>query len=165
MISRRDFLKLTAAAGAGLFLPAIRGGRASAVRRALAASAAPGLSDPALQPKFHVYAPNALAPSFKFSPNPKGQYSVAIRETSSHMTGLIDPKSGRALKTTIWGYADERGATWPGRTFEVQSSLNGGYPEETTVKWANELFGKKHLLPVDTNLHWAYSLPGYDTYT
>lgn len=28
------------------------------------------------------------------------------------------------------------------------------------VRWANELQGKKHLLPVDENLHWAYSLHG-----
>ena len=41
------------------------------------------------------------------------------------------------------------------------SSLNGnGGADETMVRWENELFGKKHLLPVDTNLHWCYSLHG-----
>jgi FtsP/CotA-like multicopper oxidase with cupredoxin domain len=107
-----------------------------------------------------VYAPNALAPSYKFKPHPVfGRYSVSIRENSNHLTGLIDPKNGRALKTTIWGYGDDRGPTWPGRTFEVLSSDAGG-PDSTMVRWANELQGKKHLLPVDTNLHWAYSLHG-----
>jgi FtsP/CotA-like multicopper oxidase with cupredoxin domain len=124
--------------------------------RILAAPAAMGLSDPALQPKFVNNVPNALDPGFKFMPNPiTGQYGVSIRETNNHYTGLIDPKNGRLLKTTVWGYGDERGPTWPGRTFEVQSGTGS-----TLVRWANELQGKKHLLPVDTNLHWAYSLHG-----
>jgi FtsP/CotA-like multicopper oxidase with cupredoxin domain len=118
-----------------------------------------GLSDPALQPKFEVYAPNALAPGFKYQPQ-RGLYRVAVRETSNHVTGLIHPKSGKALKTTIWGYGDHRGPTWPGRTFEVQSGAS-----QTMVRWSNELFGKKHLLPVDTSLHWAYSLHGYEGYS
>jgi len=163
-INRRDFIKLTAAAGAGFMLPSVKSGRLGGVRGALAAPAAPGLSDPSLQPKFQVYAPNALHPGFKFMPNPKGQYSVAIRETSNHVTGLVNPKNGRPLRTTIWGYGDdENGPTWPGRTFEVESSLAGvgsNSDQETRVRWANELQGKKHLLPVDTNLHWAYSLHG-----
>ncbi len=54
--------------------------------------------------------------------------------------------------------------TWPGRTFEVQH----GVP--TTVLWENNLFGRngkplEHLLPVDTSLHWAYALHGYEMYT
>ncbi|MEJ2353810.1 MAG: multicopper oxidase domain-containing protein [Anaerolineales bacterium] len=118
------------------------------------------MSDPALQPKFVELAPNALDPGFKFVPDPAtGQYSVAIRETSNHSTGLIDPTNGRRLKTRVWGYGDERGPTWPGRTFEVKSVDAGGSPE-TRVRWLNELQGKKHLLPVDTNLHWCYSLHG-----
>jgi spore coat protein A len=58
------------------------------------------------------------------------------------------------LMTPLFGYGSPGSFTWPGRTFEVQS----GVP--TTVNWHNNL-GNAHLLPVDTSLHWAYSLPGY----
>jgi spore coat protein A len=162
-MKRRDFIKIAGMAGAGVAL--MPGGF---VKRGLRAETlAAGLSDPALQPKFVNLAPNALHPAFKFMPDSQnGLYSVAIRELSNHQTGLIDPTSGRLLKTTIWGYGDNRGPTWPGRTFEVKSSINAaGGPAETIVHWSNELYGKKHLVPVDTNLHWAYSLPGYKSYT
>ena len=161
MISRREFLKLSAIAGGALMLP--RGMRRAFAEAQLSDRAT--LSDPALQPKFVELAPNALDPGFKFIPDPAtGQYSVAIRETSNHSTGLIDPTNGRRLKTRVWGYGDERGPTWPGRTFEVRS-LSAGGDSETLVRWLNELQGKKHLLPVDTNLHWCYSLPGYQQYS
>jgi len=153
MVTRRDFVKYTGLAGAGVMMPGWA--------RALAgAPAAVGLSDPALQPKFMNLAPNALDPGFIFEPGPDGKFRVAIRETKQR-TGLIDPKSGRPLTTPVWGYGydDMRGVTWPGRTFEVKSVSAGG-PAETMVRWSNELQGKKHLLPVDTNLHWCYSLHG-----
>jgi spore coat protein A len=132
-MERRDFLSLAVKA-------AIAGGtlgsaQIALLRRAGAAPAALGLSDPALQPKFMNLAPNAPAPSFKFAPDSQGQFSVAARE-SKHLTGLVDPKSGRLLRTPIWGYGDERGPTWPGRTFEVKSLSAGGTPE-TMVRWAS----------------------------
>jgi len=161
MINRRDFLKLSVAAGAGLVLPSVKSRKLNGVRRALAAPAAPnlGLSDPDLQPKFQAYAPNALHPSFKFRPKRGGQYRVVIRETEQ-MTGLVDG-GGNPVSTPVWGYGypDRRGVTWPGRTFEVRSGNS-----QTNVSWYNQL-GYEHLLPVDTKLHWAYSLHGYDTYT
>jgi len=70
---------------------------------------------------------------------------------------------GDDAQTPIWGYGaqtDDR-FTWPGRTFEVKSSFAGG-AAETVVNWENALQGvSQHLLPVDTNLHWCYSLHGY----
>jgi FtsP/CotA-like multicopper oxidase with cupredoxin domain len=154
-MKRRDFVKIAGISGAGLAL--MPGGF---VKQGLqAATAAPGLSDPALQPKFVNLVPNALHPAFKYMPNKKGRhkgkYMVSIQETNDHITGLINPRSGKVLKTTIWGYGDDRGPTWPGRTFEVQRSSS-----DTTVRWSNELSAKNHLLPVDTNLHWCYSLHG-----
>ena len=155
MISRREFLKLSAIAGGALMLP--RGARRAFAEAQLSDRAT--LSDPALQPKFVNLAPNALDPGFKYVPNPiTGQYNVSIRETKQ-MTGLINPKNGKMLSTPVFGYGDNNFYTWPGRTFEVKSFSAGG-PEQTAVRWANELQGKKHLLPVDTNLHWCYSLHG-----
>jgi len=78
------------------------------------------------------------------------------------MTGLVGPDGVTPVPTPVWGYGyNNIGFTWPGRTFEVMS----GMPVEVT--WENKLIDPvtglplPHLLPVDTSLHWAYSLPGY----
>ena len=149
--TRRQILKAGLAGGAGMLLP-----WKFLPRKAFGDVAAAGLSDPALQPKFVNEVPNALSPGFKFQPDMTGGYDVAISQTNQ-WTGLVDPINNRPLQTTIWGYGDGRGATWPGRTFEVKSVSAGG-AAETMVRWDNQLYGKKHLLPVDTNLHWCYSL-------
>jgi FtsP/CotA-like multicopper oxidase with cupredoxin domain len=73
-------------------------------------------------------------------------------------TGLINPGNGRRLQTKLWGYGADT-VSWPGQTFQVMSTSAGG-ADYTVVRWENELQGKKHLLPVDTNLHWCYSLHG-----
>jgi spore coat protein A len=154
-ISRRQFLKLTAASGAGLAVPwSVRLGSSASVG-ALRAFATPPLSDPATQPKFSVPAPNALNPGFKYAPTRGGRfYDVSVGHNPDHVTGL----SG-GVKTPIFGYAPRGGTyTWPGMTFEVQS----GQP--ITVRWRNNL-ENFHLLPVDRSLHWAYSLHGYEQYS
>jgi FtsP/CotA-like multicopper oxidase with cupredoxin domain len=78
------------------------------------------------------------------------------------MTGLVGPDGVTPVPTPVWGYGyNNIGFTWPGRTFEVMS----GMPVEVT--WENKLVDPvtglplPHLLPVDTSLHWAYSLHGY----
>jgi FtsP/CotA-like multicopper oxidase with cupredoxin domain len=133
-------------------------------RKAFGVPAAGGLSDPALQLKFVELAPNALDPGFLFKdlnqngePVQKPNFSLRVRETVQE-TGLINPANGRRLKTNVWGYGADT-VSWPGQTFQVMSTSAGG-ADETIVRWENELQGKKHLLPVDTNLHWAYSLHG-----
>ena len=154
-IARRDFMKMAAMGGAAAMSP-------SWARNALAAILAPGLSDPALQPKFAYPVPNALDPSFLYAPDPKGRYKVRIRQ-GSQRTGLVDA-AGNLLDTKIYGYGDRRGPTWPGRTIQVRSTSAGGRPT-TEVQWKNQLPIAPHLLPVDTSLHWAYSLPGYEQYS
>jgi FtsP/CotA-like multicopper oxidase with cupredoxin domain len=154
-LTRRDFVKLSAAAGAGAALPLW-------ARRGWAEALAAGLSDPTMQPKFAYLVPNALDPGFMYSPDKKGRYKITVSEGSTR-TGLVN-KKGRLLKTDIFGYKDGRGSntvTWPGRTFQVVSGSHGG---ETRVRWQNDL-PNYHLLPVDTSLHWAYSLQGYDQYS
>jgi FtsP/CotA-like multicopper oxidase with cupredoxin domain len=162
-MTRRQVLKSGVCAGACMVLPW------QLNKEAFAAMLADGLSDPALQPKFVEMAPNALDPGFLFrdlnengAPAHKPNFSIRIRETVQQ-TGLINPRNGRKLNTKIWGYGNNT-ISWPGQTIQVMNTSSGGSPE-TVVRWANELQGKKHLLPVDTNLHWCYSLPGYENYS
>ncbi|MCL7451998.1 MAG: multicopper oxidase domain-containing protein [Anaerolineae bacterium] len=162
MVSRRQFLKLSAATGAGLAVPwsISRSGSAKVgAIRAQAAALIAGLSDPALQPKFVNPVPDALHPSFIYTPGAGGEYTVGVGPTAQ-MTGLVDP-SGNLAPTPLYGYGQGGVYTWPGKTFEIQSG-----PGNTVVNWQNELGGiTEHLMPVDTSLHWAYSLHGYEGYS
>lgn len=129
---------------------------------------APGLSDPAIQPKFAYPVPDALAPGFIFKPNKRtGEYTVRIQQ-ATQTTGIIR-SNGKMARTPVWGYGDPKDGiyTWPGRTFQVKSGA-----DETVVNWINGLnpralenSGGGHLLPVDTSLHWCYSLDGYTDYS
>ncbi len=157
-MTRRQILKTGLCAGAGMMVPW------SFNRKAYAEALDFGLSDPALQPKFVELAPNALDPSFLFKdlsqnggPANKPNFRIRAKEAIQE-TGLIDPRNGRRLKTRIWGYGKDT-ITWPGQTIQVMAPSAGG-ADETLVQWTNELRGKHHLLPVDTNLHWCYSLKG-----
>jgi spore coat protein A len=160
MIDRRKFIQAGVAAGLASSVPF-----RLFVRDAYGEAGMVGLSDPFLQPKFVNLVADALAPGFKFVPNAMGEYKVKMRQSVQN-TGLVD--AGRnALPTRVWGYQDSNVKksvpTWPGKTFEVQSSLSGGGAPETVIRWINKLPGRgQHLLPVDTNLHWCYSLHGYE---
>jgi FtsP/CotA-like multicopper oxidase with cupredoxin domain len=162
MFTRRRFLQYSALAGTSLVLP-----KHPFLRRAHAIALDSGvgpLSDPALQPKFVELAPNALDPGFLFKdlndnggPVQQPNFSISAAQTIQQ-TGLVDPKNGRWLKTKVWGYGADT-VSWPGQTFQVMSTSAGG-SDETVVRWENALQGKAHLLPVDTSLHWCYSLHG-----
>ena len=156
MLTRRQLIAAgTAAGGLSLLPPWARRSEATALVR--------GLSDPEVQPKFQEIVPNALDPSFLFEPIKRGRkaglFNITVKETKQQ-TGLRRNGTGPRLKTRVWGYGydDERGVSWPGRTFQVQSH------EPTKVRWNNGL-GRRHLLPVDTSLHWCYSLHGYEHYS
>ncbi|MDH5373372.1 MAG: multicopper oxidase domain-containing protein [Acidimicrobiia bacterium] len=157
--TRRDFIKMGAAAGAGLYLAT----RTGWVKVAGADPAAPGLSDPAFQPKFVNLVPDAMAPGFKFTPDGKGKISIGVGPGTQY-TGLVD-SADTPLPTRIFGYGLPGDAyTWPGKTFELQRD------QKLKVRWLNELIDQdgsftQHLLPVDASLHWAYSLHGYESYT
>jgi hypothetical protein len=117
--------------------------------------AAPGLSDPALQPKFVEYAPNALDPGFLFKDlNQNGgavqkpNFCIRIRETLQE-TGLIDPKNGRRLKTPIWGYGSDTILHWA-YSLHGASSANGVDYRQYSIK--------KNGVPIITHLHGAKGL-------
>jgi FtsP/CotA-like multicopper oxidase with cupredoxin domain len=158
-LTRRQVLKAGLYGGAGLmlpwrFLPA----------KAFAEAYIPGLSDPAMQPKFTNAVPNALDPGFVFDTS-KGKIKVAVGQ-AIQMTGLVGPDGNTPVPTTVWGYGDDKMYTWPGRTFQVRSY------EPLEVKWENRLNKLPYLITglngrsvVDTSLHWAYSLHGYTKYS
>ncbi len=167
--TRRDFVRITGAGGVGLYVLGQAGTDLFGSGRVSAVPAAAGLSDPSLQPKFATLVPNALDPTFIYDTRrgrKRNKINVGVRQ-AVQQTGLVDPVSGAALSTTVWGYGERGLYTWPGRTFEVQS----GVPLE--VMWKNQLVGNvPYLLTsltgqpvIDTSLHWAYSLPGYAQYS
>ena len=156
--TRRQFLKGTLAAGAGVMLaPGLSWGQ-----RAAAVPAAAGLSDPALQPKFVNSVPNAADPAFSYK-GKKNKYNIDIGATIQQ-TGLVDA-NGYPLSTPVFGYGEKGVYTWPGKTIFAKTG------EPVQVKWRNKLLDPltdeplSHILPVDTSLHWAYALHGYEQYS
>ncbi|MGC9349136.1 MAG: multicopper oxidase domain-containing protein, partial [Anaerolineae bacterium] len=168
MLTRRQFLKLGAAAGAGLILPArVRaslGGAepVKAVSLTELDDVTVDLLDPATQPKFEIEVPNALDPSFIFRPRGR-RYQVGMWEKMQDL-GLRDADDN-SMPTKIWGYGESQAdASFPGKTFVAHTG------KRINVQWSNDLVDSDgnplpHLLPVDTSLHWAYALEGYHGYT
>ena len=175
MVDRRTFVKTSIAAAVAASVPG-----QFWIREAFGAPLAVGLSDPAVQPKFANPVPDALSPGVKFSTsmNRFSKTKVAVGQSVQN-TGLLKTiddgmggtMAGAPVPTTVWGYGNPQSFySWPGRTFEVMS----GMPVE--VKWENRLIdalGNPLPLPVtsfgrsvvDTSLHWAYSLHGYEGFT
>ena len=150
-MSRRQVLKAGIYGGAAMMVP-------WSFKLQKAYGATINLMDPAIQPKFVNLAPNALNPGFMYAPDSPGVYTVGVG-TTRQWTGLVTP-GGRPLMTDLYGYGQGGQYTWPGKTFQIQRG-----PGSTTVNWENNLNVHRHLLPVDTSLHWCFSLPGYEQYS
>ncbi len=164
-MKRREFLTLSVksamAAGMTGALPA----SLLLTHNARAATLAAGLADPAMQPLFTNTAPNALAPNFKFVPVRDKLKIIAAQGTQ--YTGLVGADGVTRVPTTIWGYGSkDNRVSWPGMTIERKV---GDAPLK--VKWKNHLYDPiaerplPHILPVDTSLHWCYSLHGYQQFS
>jgi spore coat protein A len=110
---------------------------------------ATGRLDPASQPKFVTALPNPLAAlAIPDTARDRGvdYYRIRMQQVEQDL-GLVDPASGKPLRTTVWGYtAGDARATYPGPTIEART----GRPVK--VRWENAL-PEKHLLPVDTTVH------------
>ena len=115
----------------------------------------PALLDANSHPKFVTPLPNPLDPSFIFQPDgmtATGEplYNVGMFEFYQSL-GLVDA-AGSPLLTKVWGYGKTKEtATYPGRTFIVQSR------QPVNVMWTNNLVDDlgiplPHFLPVDTTL-------------
>jgi spore coat protein A len=165
-LSRRDFLKLTGlTASAGLMGPMGLLPGSTGMRAPVGAMAplAIGLSDPANQPLFTNFVPNALDPTFSYKAN-KGKYNVEMAP-SAQFTGLVGTDGVTPVATPIFGYGAKGIHTWPGKT--IFATKGSGIEVTWKNKLTDPLTGAPvpHLLPVDTSLHWAYSLPGYEQYS
>jgi spore coat protein A len=167
MISRRQFFKLTAAAGigaatSGLWVPAT-------ARRAFAQIAggdlAPGDVDKFVLP---LVKPPAMPPSKTLAK--QDLYKIAVRQFRQR---ILSPGNGTQATpvTTVWSYGsvDQPGTAVDPDDFPNLLPGTFNYPAFTiealanrkvTVEWRNELIDANgdylpHILPVDQTLHWA----------
>jgi len=154
MVDRRKFLQVSVAAALASGVPGHY-----FIREAFGTPAALGLSDPEMQSLFLNPAPNAMAGAFKYVP--KNDKLKIVTSQRVQMTGLVGADGITPVPTTVWGYGTNGGlVSWPGRTIERNVS-----DDPLEITWQNKLIDNMgmplpHLLPVDTSLHWAYSLHG-----
>jgi spore coat protein A len=158
-MKRRDFLTIGVKSAMAAGLTAAIPVSLLRTHTAHAAILAAGLSDPAAQPLFTNPAPNAMSAAFKYVAK-NNKLTIAMGQ-AIQMTGLVGADGVTPVPTTVWGYGENgTGVTWPGRTIERHVN-----DDPLEVTWQNKLNGLPHLLPVDTSLHWAYSLHGYEQYS
>lgn len=168
MVSRRSFLKLSAAAGAGLFLTSKLGG----VRRVFAMPIPGGTLDPLSVPKYVT--PMLIPPVMPRAGilNQRGGKPIDYYEISmKQFPQQILPPGLPA--TTVWGYGAVAAAGKKGLFLHNAPSLTieASWQRPVRVKWINDLVDANgnflpHLLPVDPTLHWANppgGLAGRDT--
>jgi spore coat protein A len=159
MLNRRQFLKLSAAAGAGLLVPwdvRLRGAPGVSVRRAFAQIPG-GTLPPGDVAKFALplVKPPAMPPSKILNNN--DLYKIAVRQFSQRILSPPHPE------TTVWSYGsvDFPGTVAQGGTFNYPAfTIEAGWNKKVSVEWRNELVDANgnylpHLLPVDPTLHWA----------
>ena len=168
MLSRRDFIKWSAAAGAWVYVGGVTGCARKAVQATTSSPVvAFGPLDPASVTKFAT--PLLIPPVMPRAAAPESggeefdYYEISMRQLSQQILPEGLPK------TTVWGYGAVSAIAQdalllhnaPSLTIEART----GVP--TRVKWINELVDEdgnylKHLLPVDPTLHWANPPGGTD---
>jgi bilirubin oxidase len=151
MITRRAFVKLSTAGGAGLYLSSSLGSPAQLLAQVS------GGTLPNVVPKFVT--PLVIPPAMPLERTDESvdYYRIAVRQFQQQILPAPFPR------TTVWGYgAIDYPATfnYPGFTIEATA----GRP--TRVTWMNELVDSRgrylpHLLPVDQTLHWANPPGGF----
>ena len=168
MLSRRDFIKWSAAAGAWVYVGGVTGCARKAVQATTSSPVvAFGPLDPASVTKFAT--PLLIPPVMPRAAAPESggeefdYYEISMKQFSQQILPEGLPK------TTVWGYGAVSAIAQdalllhnaPSLTIEART----GVP--TRVKWINELVDEdgnylKHLLPVDPTLHWANPPGGTD---
>ena len=165
MLTRRQFLKMGAAAG----LAALLSTHPGIARRVLAAQkllTTPTL-DPLAIPKYMTpllippVMPRSDKLNVKANPN-VDYYEISVRQFQQQILPAGLPP------TTVWGYGALSSTKKKGLLLHNAPSLTieAKWNRPTRVKWINELVDANgnylpHLLPVDQTLHWA-NPPGGD---
>jgi spore coat protein A, manganese oxidase len=150
MISRREFLKISLAAGAGLVLS----NQVRFIRRAMAFSQ-PSL-EPHIIPKYSIplVIPPAMPRTRKLTVRGGKNidyYEIAVRQFQQQVLPAGLPS------TTVWSYGS---ANHPGSFNFPAFTIEAKWRAPVRVKWINDLKDANnqylpHLLPVDPTLHWA----------
>jgi spore coat protein A len=164
MMNRRQFLKLTTASGAALFLPlrVSLEGSAPGARVQLAQAQIPGGTlAPGDVPKYQT--PMLIPPVMPTAGKIKLQggknadyYEISMKQFSQQILPAGMPA------TTVWGYGAVAADSKRGILLHNAPSLTieAKWNTPVRVKWINDLVDANgnylpHLLPVDPTLHWA----------
>jgi spore coat protein A, manganese oxidase len=166
VVSRRDFLRISGGAGAGLFFVGSVGGLL--FRVPVAALPIPGGSlDPGSVPKFQT--PMLIPPVMPraaviTSPGgkPTDYYEISVRQFTERILPPRNTRGAPLPETMVWGYGAVTAQSNRGLKLHHAPSLTieARYNRPVRVKWINELVDDggnflPHLLPVDPTLHWA----------
>ena len=155
--TRREFVKIGAAVGGGLYLSTKIGG----IRRVLHAAIPGGTQNPYGIPKYVT--PLLVPPAMPRAGKVKVRggknidyYEIAMRQFQQQILPAGMPS------TTVWGYGPNPATVQGGPViFNAPSlTIEAKWNRPARVKWINELVDANgnylpHLLPVDQTLHWA----------
>ncbi|HXV79812.1 MAG TPA: bilirubin oxidase, partial [Candidatus Binatia bacterium] len=152
MITRRKFLQVTSAAGAGLFL--LNNWKFPKAFAQIQGGTLP----PGNVGKFVL--PLVKPPAMPMSPGSnkhRDRYRIAVRQFEQRILSPPHPL------TTVWSYGsvDYPRTVAEGGTFNYPAfTIEAAYQKKVEVQWINDLVDANghflpHLLPVDPSLHWA----------
>ncbi|OGO26530.1 MAG: bilirubin oxidase [Chloroflexi bacterium RBG_16_52_11] len=157
MVTRRGFLKLSAAAVGGLYLTTRLGGKIQRVFAAipggtLLPGSVPKYATPLLIPPVMPRAATIIPMGGK----PVDYYEISMKQISQQILPAGLPA------TTVWGYGAVKADSKRGLLLHNAPSLTieADWNRPVRVKWINDLVDANgdylpHLLPVDPTLHWA----------
>jgi spore coat protein A, manganese oxidase len=113
--------------------------------------------DPLSIPKFVNSLPNLLAPGYFIDATGGGSFDISMQQ-GHHNFGLGNKKFPR---TKTWGYKSPDAPAWNAAGFNyLGPTIVAQENVPITINWRSKL-PKRHLLPVDTSIHWAFHETDY----
>jgi len=175
MLTRRQFLRLSAAAGASVLVPwnvSLQGVPGVRLSRAFAQGPNnPNGIDPTLIAKYQM--PLVKPPVFRRASKIKMRggknpeyYEIAVKQFQQQILPNVPGVPGANFgMTTVWSYGpDGVEPTLANGYFYPAFTIENKWQKPTVVKWVNGLGTTQHLLPVDQTLHWANPLGTHDSH-